>query len=190
MKTSSNGRKLIEEFEGCILQAYDDSNDTIVQPGGKVNGTLTIGYGHTSAAGLPIVFIGQKISSAEADEILSTDLAKVEREVGELVKVPIDQNQFDALVSFHFNTGALGRSTLLKDLNAGNIKDAADQFLVWDHYQGKVLPGLLRRRTAERALFLLTTITPPLPTKPSPEPSVGFWQGIYNTISSLFKKGT
>jgi lysozyme len=186
MKTSPNGRKLIEEFEGCILQAYDDHNDKIAESGVKVIGTLTIGYGHTSAAGSPLVFVGQTITKDEADAILSTDLEKVEREVNDLVKASIDQNQFDALVSFHFNTGALGKSTLLRLLNEGNYAGAADQFTVWDHVGGTVIPGLLRRRMAERSLFLLTTITPPLPTKPSPEPSLGFW----DWFKSLFSKGT
>lgn len=185
MKTSLNGRSLIERFEGCILQAYDDHNDQIVQPGETVHGTLTIGYGHTSAAGAPIVFIGQTITKDEADSILSADLEKVEREVTSLVNVPINQDQFDALVSFHFNTGALGRSTLLKDLNQSQYSEAADQFLVWDHEGTTVIEGLLRRREAERALFLSTPVQPTSPIQTPPQAPVSFWQSIIN----FFTKG-
>lgn len=185
MKTSSNGRKLIETFEGCILQAYDDFNDQIVPLGGVIHGTLTIGYGHTSAAGAPIVFIGQTITKDEADTILSTDLEKVEREVTDLVKVPLNQNQFDALVSFQFNTGALGRSTLLKFLNNNEYSEASHQFLAWDHVGSNVVEGLERRREAERRLFILTDVYVTPPKQTSPAPSVGFWQSIIN----FFTKG-
>lgn len=154
MKTSANGRKFIEGFEGLILQAYDDHNDHVVEPGQTPVGVLTIGYGHTDAAGPPKVYVGQKITQAEADNILASDLTSVEIEVNHLVKVPLNQDQFDALVSFQFNTGELGKSTLLKDLNEGNYDSAADQFLVWNHVKGAVVAGLTRRRTAERAMFL------------------------------------
>lgn len=154
MKTSSNGRKFIEGFEGLILQAYDDHNDHIVEAGQNVVGTLTIGYGHTDAAGPPKVFVGQKLTQLEADNTLASDLTAVEIEVSHLVKVPLNQDQYDALVSFQFNTGKLGQSTLLKELNEGNYTAAADQFLVWNHVSGVVVAGLTRRRTAERAMFL------------------------------------
>jgi lysozyme len=143
MKTSIKGRLLIEQFEGLYLTAYDDGF-----------GTLTIGYGHTTAAGLPQVTVGQTITKEEADTILSTDLEKVELIVTELVHVELTQSMFDALVSFEFNTGALRGSTLLKYLNEGNIHAAADQFLLWDHAKGRVVEGLLKRREAEKELFL------------------------------------
>src|SRR5258706_16388306 len=99
MKTSPNGRNLIESFEGLILQSYDDYNDHIVNTGDTVHGTLTIGYGHTSVAGPPSVHLGQTLSKDEADQILAADLGRVEQEVNKLVKVPLNQNQYDALVS-------------------------------------------------------------------------------------------
>jgi lysozyme len=154
VKTSPIGRALIEEFEGLFLKSYDDANDHVVQPGQHVHGTLTIGYGHTDAAGPPHVYIGMEITKDEADTILAADLASVEAQVNHLVKVPINQNQFDALVSFDFNTGGLGRSSTLRDINAGHVEAAADALLMWDRAGGRVLPGLLRRRRAERALFL------------------------------------
>ena len=155
MKTSLNGRRLIEQFEGCILDAYDDANDRIVKVGDAVRGTLTIGYGHTSAAGAPRVYVGQTITKEEADAILSSDLASVEIEVAHLVKVPLNQNQFDALVSFQFNTGWLAHHncSLLKALNAGNYRLADSDFMLYDRASGKVLTGLVRRRAAEKDLF-------------------------------------
>lgn len=154
MKTSAVGRQLIEEYEGLILGAYDDYNDHVVQPGNTVRGTLTIGYGHTNAAGLPKVYVGQTITKDQADQILATDLASVEKDVNNLVKVPLNQNQFDALVSFQFNTGALGKSSALRKLNAGDYSGAADALTLYTRGNGQVLTGLVRRRAAEKALFL------------------------------------
>jgi lysozyme len=155
IKTSDDGRKLIEEFEGCILQAYDDASDHIVKAGQYVHGTLTIGYGHTDAAGPPKVYIGQVITKEQADQFLSVDLQSVELEVKHLVKVALNQNQFDALVSFQFNTGWLGHPncSLLKALNSGNYQLADEDFMLYDRAQGKVLAGLSRRRQAEKDLF-------------------------------------
>ena len=155
MKTSDVGRQFIEGFEGLFLQAYDDANDHIVLPGQQVIGTLTIGYGHTSAAGPPKVYIGQIIDEPTADAILAADLASVEIEVGHLVKVPLNQNQFDALVSFQFNTGWLGHPgcSLLRALNSGNYQLADEDFMLYDRASGKVLQGLVRRRAAEKAMF-------------------------------------
>ena len=156
MKTSATGRKLIERFEGLILQAYDDANDHIVKPGQLVHGTLTIGYGHTSAAGPPRVYVGQVIDQPTADGILGADLASVEIEVEHLVKVLLNQNQFDALVSFQFNTGWLAHPncSLLRHLNAGDYALAASNFMLYDMASGKIMAGLVRRRAAEKALFL------------------------------------
>jgi lysozyme len=156
MKTGQKGLALIEGFEGLFLQAYDDANDHIVRPGQQVHGTLTIGYGHTSAAGPPKVYVGQTITPVEADAILGADLASVELEVAHLVKVPLNQNQFDALVSFQYNTGWLAHPncSLLRALNAGNYKLGAADFMLYDMASGHVLSGLVKRRAAERALFL------------------------------------
>jgi lysozyme len=156
MKTSDTGRTFIEGFEGLFLNAYDDADDHVVKPGGRVYGTLTIGYGHTTAAGPPRVYVGQTISKDEADAILASDLAAVEIEVAHLVKVPLNQNQLDALVSFQFNTNWLAHPhcSLLAALNGGNYQLADDDFMLYDRASGKVLAGLTRRRAAEKALFL------------------------------------
>jgi|SRR5215469_562646 len=155
MRTSDAGLKLIESFEGLILGAYDDADDHIVRPGERVYGVLTIGFGHTSVAGPPRVYVGQTITEAEATAILAADLASVELEVGHLVKVELKQNQFDALVSFQYNTGWLAHPhcSLLTALNAGNYQLADEDFMLYDRYQGKVIKGLCRRRAAERDLF-------------------------------------
>lgn len=145
MKTSFAGRAAIAAREGNILTAYKDSV-----------GILTIGVGHTSAAGAPKVTAGMKITAAESDAILSRDLAIFEASVSNAVKVPLNQNEFDALVSLAFNIGggAFAKSTLVKKLNAGDRAGAANQFLVWDKAGGKSLKGLATRRAAERKQFL------------------------------------
>ncbi len=149
MKTSLAGRKAIAQREGNKLTAYVDSV-----------GVLTIGVGHTSSAGAPKVTKGMKITAAESDAILSRDLATFERAVEGTVKVPVNQSQFDALVSLAFNIGggAFAKSSLVRKLNAGDTRGAADAFLSWN--KGKVngklveIKGLTTRRKAERAQFL------------------------------------
>lgn len=140
MKTSPNGRALIRKAEGDRLTAY-------YCPAG----VLTIGVGHTG----PDVKPGMTITQAQSDALLSADLAKFEAAVSRNVKVPLTQNQFDALVSFTYNLGegALRSSTLLRMLNAGDYTGAAAQFARWDKAGGKVLAGLTKRRAAEAALF-------------------------------------
>ena len=143
MKTSDDGRAFIEEFEGLYLHDYDDGT-----------GVITIGYGHTNLAGVPPkVFKGQRITEAEADAILAADLAAVERDVERFIKVPMTQSQFDALVSFHFNTGALGKSSIDDKINAGNGAAAMSTLLMYDHAGGRQMDGLTRRRQAELLLF-------------------------------------
>ena len=155
MNTSANGRAFIEAFEGLILSAYDDADDRVVQSGQRVQGTLTIGYGHTSAAGPPKVYIGQTVTQPTADAILGADLASVEIEVLHLIKVPLNQNQFDALVSFQFNTGWLAhpQCSLTKALNRGSYSVAEADFGLYDEAAGRVLSGLQRRRHGEALLF-------------------------------------
>lgn len=145
---------LIREHEGCILEAYDDKTGRVVKAGERPRGTLTIGVGHTG----PDVFVGQKITQAEADRLLDEDLDEAEAAVRRLVRVTLNANQFGALVSFTFNlgAGALSQSTLLRKLNAGDYDGAAEQFSRWVMAGNPKLPerGLIRRRAAEAALFL------------------------------------
>jgi len=142
---NADGLNIVKQFEGCELTAYQDSV-----------GVWTIGYGHTAMAGPPTVYAGQTITKAEAEEILKRDLNKFENGVRDLVKVSVNSDQFSALVSFSFNVGlgALADSTLLRKLNAGDYQGAANEFPRWVKAGGQTLPGLVRRRNAEQALFL------------------------------------
>jgi len=144
VKTSSKGIALIKVHEGKRLTAY-------LCPAG----VWTIGYGHTTGAGSPSVSKGMKITEAEADAILKRDLGAFERGVMNAVKVPLTQGQFDALVSFAFNCGigALKKSTLLRKLNAGAYDAVPAELMKWTRGGGKVLPGLVRRRREEAALW-------------------------------------
>ena len=148
MQTSDEGIALIKGFEGCRLTAYPDP--------GTGGFPWTIGYGWTLPVDGKPVRPGMTIDQATADRLLKTGLVSYENDVLKIVKVKLTQGQFDALVSLAYNIGsrALSTSTLLKKLNAGDIKGAADEFLRWNKAGGKVLNGLTRRREAERALFL------------------------------------
>lgn len=145
MQTSDKGIALIKEFEGCKLTAYQDSV-----------GVWTIGYGWTQPVNGVPVGKGMTITQQTADDLLHSGLVQYEKGVAGLVKVTINQNQFDALVDFAYNLGvkALEGSTLLKKLNAGDYTGAAAEFPKWNKAGGKVLNGLTRRREAEKALFL------------------------------------
>lgn len=140
MKISQRGLDLIKKFEGLKLTAYRCPA-----------GVLTIGFGSTG----PHVKQGMVITEDEAEALLRKDVARFEDGVNHIVG-PCTRGQYDSLVSFSFNLGlgALMSSTLLKKHRAGDYKAAADQFLRWNLAGGKVLPGLTKRRAAERALYL------------------------------------
>jgi lysozyme len=159
MKTSDAGRAAIEQREGCKLKAYKDSV-----------GIWTIGVGHTSKAGPPVVKVGMTITKKEAHEILSRDLGQFEEAVDKHAKEPTTQNQFDAMVSLAFNIGggAFARSMVAKKHSAGDHKGAAEAFLVWDRAGGKKLVGLTNRRKAEREQYL----TPEMHRRADPPKSV------------------
>jgi lysozyme len=146
MTPSSACVNLVKEFEGCRLGAYQD-----------VRGIWTIGYGHTGES----VVAGMIITPGQATAFLESDLTRASASVDALITMPLSQDQYDALVSFEFNTGALKGSTLQRLLNGGQYALAADQFLAWNKStidgQLVVVPGLTRRRQAERALFLGVT---------------------------------
>jgi GH24 family phage-related lysozyme (muramidase) len=139
-KINQAGLELIKNFEGLKLEAY-------LCPA-KVP---TIGYGTTTG-----VKMGDRITAAQAEALLRKDVEKFEAAVRKLVTVPLNDNQFSALVSFTYNlgAGALQKSTLLKLLNQGDYESASQEFLKWNKAGGKVLTGLVRRRQAEQALFL------------------------------------
>lgn len=144
MKVSSAGINLIKEFEGVRLKSYKCPA-----------GVWTVGVGHTSAAGPPKVGPGMEITNAQAMKILAQDLGQFENGIDTMVKVPLTQNQFDALVSFTYNVGlgAFQKSTLLKKLNAGQYDAVPAELMKWTKAGGKELPGLVRRRRAEAAMW-------------------------------------
>ncbi|MGK7954954.1 MAG: glycoside hydrolase family protein [Crocosphaera sp.] len=145
MKISQEGINVIKKFEGCKLRTYRDTG-----------GIPTIGYGHTGSD----VYLGECISEREAESLLKKDVERFEKAVSTEVRVPLSQNQFDALVSFAFNVGQgnLHSSTLLRKLNQKDYQGAAHEFPRWcKDSRGQELLGLKRRREAEKKLFLNTT---------------------------------
>ena len=141
MQISQEGLSLIKKFEGCELESYKCAA-----------GVWTIGYGSTHD-----ITEGMSISQERAEMLLMEDIAEYEQAVNDLVKVNLQQNQFDALVSWTFNLGPtnLKNSTLLKVLNSSHIdwNDVPEQIKRWNKAGGKVLEGLVRRREAEALLF-------------------------------------
>lgn len=144
MKTSEKGLQFIRREEGERLTAYAD-----------IIGVWTIGVGHTGAVDGKPVAKGMVISADKSRELLSADLLKFESAITHLVKVPLKQYEFDALVSLVFNIGEtnFARSTLLKKLNTNDFKGAAEQFLAWKNAGGRPVQGLLNRRKREKDMF-------------------------------------
>lgn len=144
MEVNASGMALIESFEGCRTEAYLDCA-----------GIWTIGYGHTSSAGPPSVKSGMTISKQEALAILETDVGSFSKGVEACLRVPLNDNQFSALVSFAYNVGLseFRRSSVLRAVNAGEFQVVPACMAMWIKAGGKVVPGLIARRAAEAALF-------------------------------------
>lgn len=145
MSVSNKGVDLICEFEGKRLVAYDDGV-----------GIWTIGFGTIKYPNGVRVKKGDTCTLEQAKEYMRHDLIEFEHTVNSSVKVPLNQNQFDALVSLAYNIGsnAFKSSTLVKKLNTGDYQGAADQFNVWINAGGKRMQGLVNRRDREKLLFL------------------------------------
>lgn len=159
MQLSQTGLELIKHAEGFRSHTYLDGA-----------GLPTIGYGHRLLAH---ELFPHGINEAEAERLLLHDLQLSLQAVERMVKVPLTQNQFDALVDFTFNLGEerLARSTLLRALNGGRYQAAGEQLLRWDLIDGKESNGLRQRRITELALWNLPTPQPPAPEpKPAPAP--------------------
>ena len=135
--------ELIQKYEGLKLSSY-------LCPA-KI---WTIGYGTTRIKGKAVTS-GMTCTEQQAEEYLRDDLQVFAQAVKQLVKVPLNDNQFSALLSFTYNlgVGALEKSTLLKKLNEGSYGAAQAEFLKWIRAGGKILPGLVRRRSEEAELF-------------------------------------
>lgn len=141
MNMSPIGLALTESFEGLRLVAYKP----------LPTDRWTIGYGHVKG-----VYQGMTCTVQQAQQWLLQDIASSENAVNQLVQVPLNQNQFDALVDFVFNVGDehFRGSTLLRKLNSQDYQGAAAEFPRWNMSAGNVVPGLTRRRLAEQSLFL------------------------------------
>jgi len=139
MKISKEGISLIKNYEGCRLEAYQDSV-----------GIWTIGYGVIKG-----VKEGDKINQEEADHLLQEELPEYEGYINDMIKVPLEQCQFDALVCWVYNLGPnnLRDSTLLRILNEGDYNGVPEQIKRWNKAGGTVLAGLVKRRAAESDLF-------------------------------------
>lgn len=163
MEHSQTATNLIMSFEGYhtalkdgSCQAYLDTNVRPAKYSRGYKGLWTIGWGNTGRG----ITQGTVWSRKRAVDELNKMIARHAAVVNKLVKVPLTQNQFDALVSLSYNLGLENAKTLLRKLNAGDYTGAADAFLLYNKGGGRVLPGLVRRRKAERKLFL-SKATPP-----------------------------
>lgn len=153
MKTSQRGIDLIKGFEGCRLTAYKPVSTELY---------WTIGYGHYG----PDVTPGMRISSAQAEMYLRADLEKFENAVN-ATGLKLNPNQFDSLVSFAYNCGT---GNLKKLVTGRTLTQIADAMLAYNKGGGKVLPGLVKRRQAERALFISNSMEENPNRNPYPEP--------------------
>lgn len=150
MRVSENGLDLVKSFESCM--AAIKSRPGFFKPYRDSAGVLTIGWGHTNHH-LPR-FDGNSVwSQAECDGALAGDMGTFERWVADHARAPIAQHEFDALVSWSFNTGGPATATLWKKLNAGNKAAVPAELAKWNRAGGKVLAGLVRRRKAEGLMF-------------------------------------
>jgi lysozyme len=146
MEISVRGLNLIKRFEGLSLKPY-------ICPSGH----FTIGYGNTYYEdGTKVAMDDKPITIKRAEMLLKLIVDKFAIGVEKVLKVPLEQNQFDAVVSFSYNVGLgnLKSSTLLKKINDGKFLEASKEFGKWNKAKGKILDGLTKRREAERLLFI------------------------------------
>lgn len=177
----------VKRWEGFRAQAYPD-------PGSRDGKPVTIGYGQTRRNGRPIQ-LGETITEAEAAQWLLQELARVAGVVEQAVKVPLNDNQFGALVSFTYNVGdnAFKSSTLLKKLNAGEYDAVPGELAKWVNNDGKRMQGLVNRRAAEAGLWAKGAFvsSAPVEAKPRGEPAVtketvSWGAGILASLTALF----
>ncbi len=190
MQMSAEGLALIRRFEGFRAVSYKCPA-----------GVWTIGYGHTSRAGPPAVAGGMTVSEAQAAKILAADVGQFAAGVAALVKRPLTDNQFAALVSFAYNVG-LGNfksSSVLAAVNAGDFAAVPRRLQLWVKGGGRVLAGLVARRAAEAALFMAAA-GPEVPAHvnaeavspmsgTSPRRSTTIWAGVTALLAGLTSLG-
>jgi lysozyme len=163
---------LIKRFEGCKLTAYQD-----------IVGVWTIGVGTTAAAGLGIEPAkGMTITQDRAEDLLRQGVDKFAATVDAFITANVNANQFGACVSLAYNIGptAFAKSTVLRELNAGNYDKAAAAFRMWNKAGGEVIQGLVNRREAEIKLFL-TPVTADMHTAESEKDKAN------STLTAIFK---
>lgn len=169
---------LIKEFEGCKLTAYQD-----------IVGVWTIGYGITEGAGVSIKPAkGMTITQDQAEDLLRKAVDKFAATVDAFITINVNANQFGACVSLAYNIGpnAFAKSTVLRELNAGRKDAAAAAFQMWNKAGGVVSKGLVRRREAEKQLFL-TPVSADMHNVPDQVESESIWVAIINAIAAIFK---
>lgn len=179
MTINQAGLDLIKHFEGFKAEAYKDSA-----------GVWTIGYGTTGRAGVGIdPRPGQVITKAEAEWYLEQAIKKFAAQIRPLITVPINENEWAAFLSLAYNIGpgAFEESSALRHFNGGRKEMAADAILLWNKAGGRKLAGLVRRREAERALFL--TPAPVINPDPPAMPKTGWLAGILALLGNIFGKG-
>ncbi|MEM9501322.1 MAG: lysozyme [Pseudomonadota bacterium] len=151
------GTALIRRFEGCARLRTDGLIEAYPDPG-TGGDPWTIGWGATGRNSYANrgdrIGPGTVWTQAQCDARLAEDLTRYAADVARAIgDTPTTQNQFDALVSFHYNTGAIGRATLTKKHNELDFVGASSEFLRWNKAGGRVLKGLVRRRAAEAELY-------------------------------------
>lgn len=177
MFMTDEGLELIKQFEGFRSAAYRDPV-----------GVWTIGYGHTSMAGVPEVKPGLSISDAEATEILARDVDQFARGVRALLRVDLSDGQFSALVSFAYNVGlgALKKSSVLTAVNARDFAAVPRRLQLWTKAGGHVLPGLVKRRAAEAALFAAASVVAVQPAVAKSVPqSKTVWTAVFVLLMAV-----
>jgi lysozyme len=164
--------RLTKPWEEFVGYPYDDKVPKRRLPdgrraypewtGGKVTGTITIGYGHTDAAGEPKVVPGMRMTETEGTALLAKDIGPCEAAVRRRVKVPLSQHQFDTLVDFVFNAGegTLQKSTLLRKLNGGDYDCVPAELMKFTLSRGEHMEGLVHRRQAEINIWRMADEAP------------------------------
>lgn len=212
MRMSPTGLAIVKAFEGCLAPVK--GRPGYFKPYVDPVGVLTIGYGHTNHHE-PKFNSSTVWSQQQCDEALAGDMATFEAHVTRLAKVPLTQYEFDALVSWSYNTGGPSTATLWKKLNAGDKASVPRELARWNKGGGKVLNGLTRRRKSEGELFagnvaaaLKTAGTKapvapsrpqiaappvkpppePVPTPRQPAPRPSFWTAFFMAIAKLFTR--
>ncbi len=200
MTINQAGLDLIKEFEGFRAEAYRDPV-----------GIWTIGYGTTAAADVGIApNAGMKISKADAEMYLARAIDKFSAQIDPKITAPINENERAAFLSLAYNIGpgAFAKSSALRKFNEGDKTGAANAILLWNKAGGKVLAGLVRRRGAERALFLRpvqpsqeppfrnnppqeapAAVPPPIPAPPQASRPTGLFGALAGIFAALFRKG-